>query len=598
MLDGRKDYKRWAISIALLTGVITGPSCGSGNRPRYDPAVFSDLMAQYPVVVSVSPDGKKLLVKTRSATGFTIAVLDGKTLQTVAESFSPDTQLSLTWKPDSSSIVYLSDVGANRRYRMYLWNLSNGTTARIEAPETGTALPPIRWTRDGRRLAYFEGNMLSGRLILLPFGAARTFSVAIENLKVDSNFDWSPDGSLIAGIQGTNPGVVMVVETRTLQRRQISIDLSGEVRDLAWSPSGARLLITVRKAGLEYFELDELDLHSGGVRQCAQPNGDVLAPQYLSNESFLYHVNENGAIRLYAGNCSSREVRSVGPASGKTQLISNAPTSDVFALHFGTTLPPALYSFDSQGRIMNLVYSPPRAGIVRIPAAELVRIRSRDGALIPLCIWRPDASTGPPQGAVLTVHGGPHLEQFRIWSDIAAILTKRGFELIAVNYRGSSGFGAAFESAYSESNAVEDIDAACKYAIGTLGAASRKKVVLLGSSLGSYLAVQAVKADPDCVSGLVLLSISRRHSGAVVSQPAPPFPVAAFHGENDPVRTPEEARDAIEGFLGKQALDSPSGSWRVFVGEGHYFQRTTSWAEVYTKILEFLNGSGEPTIKY
>jgi hypothetical protein len=63
--------------------------------------------------------------------------------------------------------------------------------------------------------------------------------------------------------------------------------------------------------------------------------------------------------------------------------------------------------------------------------------------------------------------------------------------------------------------------------------------------------------------------------------------VLAFHGAADSF-APDRAHAHLEACLGTNRLNAPGSGWRVFEGEGHYFHRTGTWAEIYTSIVRKL----------
>jgi Tol biopolymer transport system component len=103
------------------------------------------LMKQYPMVVSVSPDGSKLLLKTRHADDFEIIVVDRQTNQKLFSNTSSDTQLSLIWSPNSQSLAFVSAHDGNRHFQLNVWDLGSVMPTVISEAETETDAQPLRW---------------------------------------------------------------------------------------------------------------------------------------------------------------------------------------------------------------------------------------------------------------------------------------------------------------------------------------------------------------------------------------------------------------------------------------------------------------------
>jgi len=100
---------------------------------------------------------------------------------------------------------------------------------------------------------------------------------------------------------------------------------------------------------------------------------------------------------------------------------------------------------------------------------------------------------------VLVVHGGP-------WSRVewghdpsTQLLTNRGYAVLSVNFRGSTGFGKAFVNAGDGEwggKMQDDLIDALEWAI-TAGIADASRVAILGSSYGGYAALMGLTTTPD-----------------------------------------------------------------------------------------------------
>jgi pimeloyl-ACP methyl ester carboxylesterase len=577
---------------AILVVFAVLCSCRSGRTheagPRYDAAVYSELMDQYPTPVSLSPDGANVLVKTRNASDFEVGVVNAHDGRNVATMRNKNTQLSLTWRPDGKAIAYLMPNGIGRQYQLFLWEPFNGHNAPVPAPPTGTAAPPMRWSPDGARLAYFGGAGVTGRLIVVEFSKGARAFAALEGVQGDADFQWSPDGRRIALVLNGDPDAVHAIAVATGQDTRWPVSPAGEIRDLAWSPDGSALLFTIRPSNGEFFQLHSLNTRTGQSLRRASPNGDVLDPRWLADGRVLHTINAGEAVRLVGArpNGEVREIFSLESGLGRAELRGEAMGEGSLTFVWGgPTGPPRLFRVGRNGQVCP-AYDSPRAGRLSAPPPERVTVASADGLQVPLCVWRSAKRNGMSRGVVVTVHGGPHLQEYPLWNELAAILTKRGYDMIAVNYRGSSGFGATFERANDDEQRVDDIVAACQYATSVLQAPSQR-VVLFGSSFGANLAARAATRASQPVRSLVLVSFA----GGRIPETAlrPDFRAAVFHGDIDPILPPAAAKRAVENIIGSESHNSANREWRVFENEGHHFHYTASWAEVYSRILSFLN---------
>jgi dipeptidyl aminopeptidase/acylaminoacyl peptidase len=133
----------------------------------------------------------------------------------------------------------------------------------------------------------------------------------------------------------------------------------------------------------------------------------------------------------------------------------------------------------------------------RLPfvAMEPVIIRARDGLELVSYLSRPrDASPAAPLPIVLLVHGGPWARD--VWGLYAdhQWLANRGYAVLSVNYRGSTGFGKAFVNAANlewAGKMHDDLIDAVDWAIAQ-GIADPARVAIMGTSYGGYSALVGV----------------------------------------------------------------------------------------------------------
>ena len=77
--------------------------------------------------------------------------------------------------------------------------------------------------------------------------------------------------------------------------------------------------------------------------------------------------------------------------------------------------------------------------------AKVVRYKSFDGTLIPAIYYLPhQASSDNKVPAMVWVHGGPGGQTRQGFSSLIQYMVNHGYAVLAVNNRGSSGYGKTF----------------------------------------------------------------------------------------------------------------------------------------------------------
>ena len=129
--------------------------------------------------------------------------------------------------------------------------------------------------------------------------------------------------------------------------------------------------------------------------------------------------------------------------------------------------------------------------------------KSRDG--LTLVSYLPAASNPGPSGKatksvpmVLLVHGGPWSRDAYAFNRYHQWLANRGYAVLSVNYRGSTGFGKAFASAGDGQwgrKMQDDLLDAVDWAVGA-GVTQRNQVAIMGGSYGGYATLAGLTFPP------------------------------------------------------------------------------------------------------
>ncbi|HEU4813791.1 MAG TPA: S9 family peptidase [Xanthomonadaceae bacterium] len=172
--------------------------------------------------------------------------------------------------------------------------------------------------------------------------------------------------------------------------------------------------------------------------------------------------------------------------------------------------PGAYYLFDRQtNKAKFLLASRAWINPEEMSPTHAISFKSRDGRTIHGYLTIPRGSDGKDLPMVFHPHGGPHgpRDAWGFNPDVQ-FLANRGYAVLQVNFRGSGGYGNAFESlGYRNwgTTMVDDMTDGVKWAIGQ-GIADEDRICTYGASYGGYAALQTVVREPDlyqCTIGYV-----------------------------------------------------------------------------------------------
>lgn len=131
-----------------------------------------------------------------------------------------------------------------------------------------------------------------------------------------------------------------------------------------------------------------------------------------------------------------------------------------------------------------------------------IQYRARDGLQIPAILRVPrgvDINDNPKLPAIMMPHGGPASYNSMDYDWMAQYFANRGYIVIQPNFRGSSGFGRAFQDAGRGEwggKMQTDLDDAVAE-LGTMGLIDTDRVCIVGASYGGYAALVGASMTPD-----------------------------------------------------------------------------------------------------
>ena len=253
---------------------------------------------------------------------------------------------------------------------------------------------------------------------------------------------------------------------------------------------------------------------------------------------------------------------------------------------------------------------------------EGITIKARDGLELPAYLTKPLNAKGPT-ALVLLVHGGPWARDNWGYDPEAQWLANRGYAVLQVNFRSSTGFGKAFISKGNlewGGKMHEDLLDAVNWAVKK-GIADPAKIAIYGGSYGGYAALWAATQSGDvfkCAVDIVgpsnlqtLLSTfpaywasfmeiaykqvgdARTEEGRALLKDRSPLthvdkikiPVLIAQGEKDPRVKQDESEQIVAAMKTKNL----GYMYMLFMDEGHGFARPENKFAFYGIAERFLS---------
>jgi dipeptidyl aminopeptidase/acylaminoacyl peptidase len=201
-----------------------------------------------------------------------------------------------------------------------------------------------------------------------------------------------------------------------------------------------------------------------------------------------------------------------------------------------------LYQRASKKGEVLFVARPKLEGLTLAPMS-LVAFAARDGLELHGYLTLPPGLPAKNLPMVLLVHGGPWYRDNWGWDSEAQWLANRGYAVLQVNFRGSTGYGKTFLHAGDRQWGLrmqDDLTDAVSWAIHQ-GTADPKRVAILGASYGGYAALAGAAFTPELYRCAV--DVVGPSSLTTLLRSIPPFWEAERAMFNQRVGNPDDPAD-------------------------------------------------------
>jgi dipeptidyl aminopeptidase/acylaminoacyl peptidase len=187
-------------------------------------------------------------------------------------------------------------------------------------------------------------------------------------------------------------------------------------------------------------------------------------------------------------------------ARGLPEVVSRDRADRTWIVSFrDARAPTRFYSFDRTTLKGSFLFTDrPKLESAPLVDVQPVRFPARDGLPLRGYLTRPQGAAAP--GAmVLFVHGGPWSRDHWAFNPLVQWLANRGYAVLQVNYRGSTGYGRAFLNAANRqwgkamhTDLLDGVDWAVKD-----GVADRARIGIIGESYGGYATLAGAAFTPE-----------------------------------------------------------------------------------------------------
>ncbi|MCX7284841.1 MAG: alpha/beta fold hydrolase [Novosphingobium sp.] len=266
---------------------------------------------------------------------------------------------------------------------------------------------------------------------------------------------------------------------------------------------GSAITMSARDGFRAVYALD-LKTMQLGEKLFSVPGHDIES-LYLSqgNESVRGYGYTDKAWRTVWVDPSRKALQAKLDASfpGKSVTILKTSTDDrVVLFKVGSAAAPgAYYTYEEGQPLTQLALENAAIGTRAQNPVKTVGYTARDGMSLNGVLTLPAGAEPRNLPVIIMPHGGPAAFDAEGWDWWSQFLADRGYAVFQPNFRGSTGFGKAYQSAGAGEWGMkmqDDVDDALAF-LGKEGIGDVKRACVVGASYGGYVAMRAAERNPD-----------------------------------------------------------------------------------------------------
>jgi dipeptidyl aminopeptidase/acylaminoacyl peptidase len=578
----------------------------------------------------ISPDGKRMayLAPVDDVLNVWVGTVGEENYQPVTHDTDRGIRVHF-WAHDGRHLLYLQDTGGDENWRLFSVDLDSGEEDDL-TPYDGVQVQIIHHDKrhpdeiliakeDERLHDVYRLDLSTKHLELVAKNPGN-----VAGWVVDA--DMQVRGALASTQEG---GFDLLVrdapddEWRTLVAWDADDALtSGPV---SFSLDGKSIYL-LDSRGANAAPLVEMDIASGNTNVIAQDPQYDVADVTIHPDTYEIQMVSFVKARIehqVLDSSIAADVKEIAKlSSGDFGIYNRTDSDDTWLVGFTEDDQPfSYYAYDRNNKKGTFLFHN-RADLVEYSLATMkpISFTARDGLTVHGYLHLPKGSNGKDLPTVLNVHGGPWHRDTWGYEPEGQWLANRGYAVLQVNFRGSTGYGKEFLNAGNREwggKMHNDLVDAVQWAIDE-GITDPERVAIYGGSYGGYAALVGATFTPDlfkCAVDIVgpsnlitfietippywstYLALLQKRVGNPETESdflksrSPLFnvdeikiPMLIAQGANDP-RVKQSESEQIVAAMKAKGLDY---EYMLFPDEGHGFAKPENRLRFYAEAERFL----------
>lgn len=589
----------------------------------------------------ISPDGKRLAYLAPDAKNVlqvwvqTIGMNDAKAV-------TSDENRGIRqyfWAYDNKHLLYLQDVGGNEDFHLFATELATNKTREL-TPYPGVRAQGVDLDEDHPNTIVVGLNKRNKAIF-----DAHKIDLATGEDKLDTEnpgnvVGWTTDlNFFVRGATTMNPDgsyTLMVRDGADKEWRKILKVDADDQAQIAFFGKDPNDVYIISSHGANSIRLLKLDSKTSKETVVAEDKNYDLGGTFVERKTnrplAVAFVKARTEWQILDGSIKEDFAAIAKIQRGDYSVISRTVDDQTWIVsHARDDGPTAFHAYDRKTKKAEFLFtSQPKLDKYKLAQMEPIEFKAQDGLTIHGYLTKPVGVEAKNLPTVLLVHGGPWARDSWGFDPMVQHLANRGYAVLQLNYRGSTGYGKEFLNAGNREWAGkmhQDLIDGVNWLVKE-GVADQKKVAIAGGSYGGYATLVGLSFTPDvfcCGVDIVgpssivtlmktipaywkpLMSLFTKRVGDLekdeefLNQRSPLYradqitkPLLIGQGANDPRVKQAESDQIVKAIRDKKK----EVQYVVYPDEGHGFARPENRLQFFAIAEEFLakhmGGRAEP----
>ena len=451
-----------------------------------------------------SKDADKLIYSSDKSGIFNIYEVDLSTNEETQLTYSKEESFFVRgYSPSTGEVIYSADKGGNENSHIYLIREGNSIDL---TPGENTKASYVGWTKDELGM-YVISNYRDPRFFDL-------YKIDIVTLNSEMVFK-NDSGYNLNSISNNDNYLVLSLNLSRSEQKLFLYDVRSnqqvEISDKAANFSGQNFdkndenYFYTTNYDSEFYYLMSYNLKNGERSTVYKTNWDVAFSFLSKNNSYrVTAVNEDAQNKLTIKNMSDQsDLNLIGFENMNINSVGFSDDEKLLRVSAGSPNSPGdIYTYELTTNKLNKITSNLNSKVnpKDLVNAEVIRYESFDGLEIPAILYKPHlASKKNKAPALVWVHGGPGGQSRVGYRALIQYLVNHGYAILAVNNRGSSGYGKTFYALDDQNHGEDDLQDCVwgKKWLQDQDYINPDKIGIIGGSYGGFMTMAAMTFEPE-----------------------------------------------------------------------------------------------------